>query len=254
MGALAEHVIGAYYRLLQSAARRAMSKTIVVVGFGPGVSTAVAERFGAEGFSVALIARSEARLSAGVEALRARKITAAAFPADASDPVAIRGAIAKARAELGQLGVIHWNAFGGQGFGDLLEVDPSNARRLFDVPIVGLLSAVQEALPDLKAALDGAVLVTNGAFGDLNPMIDSFAVALHAEGVAIGNAAKAKLVGLLATRLKDEGVYVGEVTIAGIVRGTGPESPGVPTIEGETIAEAFWGLYKARDDIRARVG
>ena len=35
-----------------------MSKTIVVVGFGPGISTAVAEKFGAGGFSVALVARN----------------------------------------------------------------------------------------------------------------------------------------------------------------------------------------------------
>lgn len=42
-----------------------MSKTIVVVGFGPGISTAVAEKFGAEGFSIALIARNEKRLAAG---------------------------------------------------------------------------------------------------------------------------------------------------------------------------------------------
>jgi NADP-dependent 3-hydroxy acid dehydrogenase YdfG len=48
-----------------------MSKTIVIVGFGPGVSSAVAEKFGAEGFSVALIARNLARLSAGVAALKA---------------------------------------------------------------------------------------------------------------------------------------------------------------------------------------
>jgi hypothetical protein len=124
---------------------------------------------------------------------------------------------------------------------------------VFDVAIVGLLSAVQEALSDLKAAPDGAVLVTNGAFGDLNPAIDAFAMALKAEGVALGNAAKAKLVGLLAARLKDEGVFVGEVTIAGVVKGTGPESPHVPTIEGEANADAFW-LYKARGDNRKRVG
>ena len=231
-----------------------MSKIIVVVGFGPGVSSAVAQKFGAEGLSVALIARSEARLTAGVDALKAKGVTAAAFPADASDPVAILGAIAKARAELGHIGVIHWNAFGGRGFGDLLGVDPTNTRALFDVAVVGLLSAVQEALPDLKAAGDGAILVTNGAFGDINPMMDAFAVALKEEGVALGNAAKAKLVGLLSARLKDEGVYVGEVTIAGVVRGTGPDSPGIPTIEGATIADKFWGLYKARDEIRARVG
>ena len=74
-----------------------MSKTIIIVGFGPGVSTAVAEKFGAAGFSVALIARSQSRLAAGVEALKAKGVAAAGFPADAGDPAAIRGAIAKAR-------------------------------------------------------------------------------------------------------------------------------------------------------------
>jgi NAD(P)-dependent dehydrogenase (short-subunit alcohol dehydrogenase family) len=231
-----------------------MSKTIIIVGFGPGVSTAVAERFGAEGFSVALIARSQARLTAGVEALKAKGITSAGFPADASDPVAIRSAIAKARSELGRVGVIHWNAYSGHGLGDLLAADPASVKNVFDVAIVGLLSAVQEALPDLKEARDGAVLVTNGAFGDLNPVVDAVAIKLKAEGVALGNGAKAKLVGLLAARLKDEGVFVGEVTIGGVVRGTGPEIPGVPMIEGEAVADAFWRLFKARGDVRARVG
>jgi NAD(P)-dependent dehydrogenase (short-subunit alcohol dehydrogenase family) len=231
-----------------------MPKTIVVVGYGPGVSTSVAEKFGAEGFSVALLARGEAKLAAGVEALKARGIAACAFPADAGDPASIRGAMAKARDTLGPIGVIHWNAFSGGGFGDLLAVDPATLPGVFDVALVGLLSAVQEALPDLKAAGDGAVLVTNGAFGELTPMIDGFAIAMGEVGVALGNAAKAKLVGLLSARLKGEGVYVGEVTIAGVVKGTGPDSPGVPTIEGAAIADAFWRLYQARDEIRARVG
>jgi NAD(P)-dependent dehydrogenase (short-subunit alcohol dehydrogenase family) len=231
-----------------------MPKTIVVVGYGPGVSAAVAEKFGAEGFAVALIARGEAKLAAGVEALKAKGVAAAAFSADASDPASIRGAIAKARAALGPIGAIHWNAYSGRDFGDLLALDPAALPGLFDVALVGLLSAVQEALPDLKAAGDGAVLVTNGAFGELNPMIDTIVLALGEVGVALGNAAKAKLVGLLSARLKGEGVFVGEVTIAGVVRGTGPEAPGIPTLEGADIAEAFWRLYKARDETRARIG
>ena len=231
-----------------------MAKTIFIVGYGPGVSAAMAERFGVEGFSVALVARTEAKLAAGVEALRAKGITADAFPADAGDPASIRGAIVAARAALGPIGVIHWNAFSGRGFGDLLTVDPARLPDLFDVALVGLLSAVQEALADLKAVGDGAVLVTNGAFGELSPMIDAIAIALGEVGVSLGNAAKAKLVGLLSARLRSEGVYVGEVTIAGVVRGTGPESPGMPTLEPSAIAEAFWRLYKARDEIRARIG
>jgi hypothetical protein len=96
--------------------------------------------------------------------------------------------------------------------------------------------------------------VTNGAFGEPNPIIDAVALSLGATGVAISNAAKAKMVGLLSARLKDEGVFVGEVTIAGLVKGTGPASPGFPTVEGSAIAEAFWRLYKDRSEVRARVG
>lgn len=231
-----------------------MTKTIVVVGFGPGVSTAVAEKFGGEGYAVALVARTEAKLAAGVEALRAKGVTAAAIPADAGDPASIRGAIRKAREALGPIGVVHWNAYSGGAVRDLLAVDPAALPGVFDVALVGLLSAVQEALPDLKAAGDGAVLVTNGAFGEINPMIDAFALMLREMGVPLGNAAKAKLVGLLSARLKDEGVYVGEVTIAGVVRGTGPESPGMPTLDPADIAGMFWTLFKGRDEVRARAG
>jgi NAD(P)-dependent dehydrogenase (short-subunit alcohol dehydrogenase family) len=46
-----------------------MSKTIVICGYGPGISAAVARRFGREGFQVALVARYAQRLAAGVAAL-----------------------------------------------------------------------------------------------------------------------------------------------------------------------------------------
>jgi NAD(P)-dependent dehydrogenase (short-subunit alcohol dehydrogenase family) len=227
-----------------------MPKTIVVVGFGPGISTAVAEKFGAEGFSVALIARNEDRLAAGVRALQARGVAAAAFPADAGDPAAIRAAIGKARAEFGPVTVIHWNAYGGAEAGDILTTDPAEVGGAFDVAVVGLLAAVQEALPDLKDK-DGAVLVTNGAFGYTNPQMDALAITLKTMGVALANAAKHKLVGLLSERLKGDGVYVGEVMVAGGVKGT--PFGGDAGIEASTIANRFWELYQARDEVRARV-
>jgi NAD(P)-dependent dehydrogenase (short-subunit alcohol dehydrogenase family) len=228
-----------------------MSKSIVVVGFGPGISTAVAEKFGAAGFTVALVARNEARLSAGVAALKAKGVAAVACPADAGDPAAIRAAIARARAELGPITVIHWNAYGGEAAGDLLTTDPAAVRGVFDVAVVGLLAAVQEALPDLKRTTEGAVLVTNGAFGEINPQIDAMATGMKVMGVALANAAKHKLVGLLAERLKGDGVYVGEVMVAGAVKGTA--WAGDTGIEASTIASQFWALYQARAEIRARV-
>jgi NAD(P)-dependent dehydrogenase (short-subunit alcohol dehydrogenase family) len=228
-----------------------MPRTIVVVGYGPGVSSAVAKRFGREGFAVALVARSEARLEDGVRALRANGVTAAAFAADAAEPALLRAAIARARAELGPITALHWNAFGGAGAGDLLAIEPAAALSVFDVAVVGLLAAVQEALPDLKGS-NGAVLVTNGAFGELTPQIDAYAVATRSMGVALANAAKHKLVGLLAERLWDDGVFVGEVMIAGMVKGT-PSDRGGSIIDPGVVADKFWELYQARSDRNARV-
>lgn len=230
-----------------------MSKTIVIVGFGTGISTAVAEKFGAEGFAVALVARSAERLAAGVAALKAKGIAAAGFTADASDPAAIRAAIGKARAGLGPISVLQWNAYGGGEAGDLTTSDPAAVRGVFDVAIVGLLAAVQEALPDLKNAKDGAVLVTNGAFGEISDQMDGYAVGLKLMGLALANGAKHKLVGLLSQRLKGEGVYVGEVMVAGTVKGTQFDTGAAGAIESSAIANAFWKLYRARGDIRTRI-
>lgn len=228
-----------------------VSKVIVIVGFGPGISSAVAEKFGAEGFSVALIARNRDRLASGVRALQKQGIAAAAFPANAGDPTAIRAAIGKARAELGPITVIHWNAISGTEVRELEAADPAAVRSVFDVAVVGLLAAVQETLSDLKSTKDGAILVTNGAFGETTPMMDEFAINLKAVGVALANAAKYKLVGLLAAQLRADGVYVGEVMVAGMIKGTPSDSGG--GIDSSVVANKFWELYQARSEVRAGV-
>jgi NAD(P)-dependent dehydrogenase (short-subunit alcohol dehydrogenase family) len=230
-----------------------MSKTIVIVGFGTGISAAVAEKFGAEGFSVAIVARNEAHLAAGVSALSAKGIAAAGFAADASDPAAVRAVLGKVRATFGPIAVIHWNAYGGAEAGDLATTDPAVVRSVFDVAVIGLLAAVQEALPDLRNAKDGAVLVTNGAFGELSEQMDAYAIGAKSMGLALANAAKHKLVGLLAQRLKDDGVYVGEVMVAGVIKGTRFDSGASDAIQASTVADRFWELYRSRGETRARV-
>jgi NADP-dependent 3-hydroxy acid dehydrogenase YdfG len=229
-----------------------MGKTMVVVGFGPGISKAVAEKFGASGFSVALVARNEERLAAGVKELAGKGIAAGAFRADATDPASIRSAVQRARKSLGPIAVIHWNAYGAGGAGDLLAADAAASRSTFDVPIVGLVAAVQEALPDLKESKEGALLVTNGAFGDLDPSVDAYAVQAKYMDLALANGAKHKLVGLLSQRLKGEGVYVGEIVINGTVKGSAWDSGG-GGVDPRDIAAKFWDLYRSRSEVSARI-
>ena len=57
---------------------------------------------------------------------------------------------------------------------------------------------------------------------------------------------------MLAQRLKGEGVYVGEVMVAGTIKGT-PWDKGNANLDASTIASKFWELYQARAEVRARV-
>jgi NADP-dependent 3-hydroxy acid dehydrogenase YdfG len=228
-----------------------MAKTIIVCGYGSGISAAVAEKFGKEGYSVAIVARSADKLTAAVKTLEGKGIKAAAFSADLGDPAAVRAVIGKARGALGPISAIHWNAYAGEA-GDLLTADPAAIHRALDVAVTGLLMAVQEALPDLKKE-KGAVLVTNGGFGFLDPKVDAMAVQINAMGLSMANAAKAKLVGLLAAKLRADDVYVGEVTVLTIVKGTAWDD-GKATLEASAIADKFWALLQARGETRAQIG
>lgn len=230
-----------------------MSRTIVIVGYGPGISTGVAETFGAQGFNIALVGRSAERLDAGVAALAAKNVTAAAFPADAGDTAAITAAIGRVRDRFGSITAIHWNAYGSGETGDLLTADPAAISGVFSVAIDGLVAAVAAALPDLKAAGDGAVLITNGAFGDLDPVIDGYAVSGNNMGLALANAAKKKLTGLLVQRLKPEGVHVGEVMIAGAIKGTAWAAGNPNPIEPARVGDAFYKLFSDRTDTSVRL-
>jgi len=227
-----------------------MAKTILVSGYGPGISTAVAERFGAEGFAVALAARNADRLAAGVKALEAKGIRAAAFPTDVSDPAAAKALVGKVRAALGPLTAIEWTAYS-SGAGDLLAADVPEVRAALDIAVTSLLAVVREALPDLKAQ-KGGILVVNGGLGYFDAQMEAAAVQWGSMGLAVANSAKHKLVGLLSQKLKPDGVYVGEAMVLGLVKGTAFDS-GNATIDPRTVAAKLWELYTARDQVTAEV-
>jgi NAD(P)-dependent dehydrogenase (short-subunit alcohol dehydrogenase family) len=226
-----------------------MAKTIIVGGFGPGIATAVAEKFGAVGFSVALVGRNAARLAAGVAALEAKGIKAAAFPADLGVPAAIKPLVAKVRETLGPISILHWNAYS-LSAGDALSADVAALQSVFDVAIVGLTLAVQESLADLKAA-KGAVLVTNGGLLFDDPKINELGGTRNLMGLSMGNAAKHKLVGMLSAKLKADDVYVGEVIVSGTIKGSAFDT-GNGNLDGSVVAQKFWDLYTARTDISAK--
>lgn len=225
---------------------RAMSKTILVVGFGPGISSGVAETFGKQGFAVALVGRTADRVAAGAAALVAQGVRAQGFVADASQPASLHAAIAQARAAFGPISAVHWNAYGG-GAGDFTTASGDELRAVFDVAIVGLVTTVQALLPDLKAE-KGAVLVTNGGLGMFDDKVDTIGAQFGLMGLSVANSAKHKTVRLLAKKLAPDGIYVGEVMVTGSVKGT-PFDRGGPTLEPSAIGARFWRLYQERTEL-----
>jgi short-subunit dehydrogenase len=228
-----------------------MPRTIIICGFGPGISKAVAERFGAEGFQLALVGRTADKLAAGVSALGAKGIKAAAFTADLSDPVSVREVVKKVRAALGPITVVEWTAYNA-GAGDLITADAAAIRAVLDVPVTCLLTAVQEALPDLRREKDAAVLVANGGLGYFDPKADAAGVQVNAMGLSLANAAKHKLVGLLAVKLKPENVYVGEVMVLGSVKESASDG-GRANVASAAVAAKLWDLYQARAAVTGEV-
>ena len=227
-----------------------MAKTIIVAGYGPGISTAVAEKFGAEGFQVALVGRSAEKLAAGVRSLEALGIKAGAFTADLGDPSAIRGVVEQVRAAFGPISVLEWTAYTpGNVGGDLLAATPEEVRSVFDVSVVGLLATVQALLPDLESER-GAVLVTNGGAGFVDPDMDAMITQYGMMGLGVANAAKHKLVGLLAKKLEPKGIYVTEIMISGVIKGTAFDQGQMPAIAGSTVAAKYWDLYTGRTVLR----
>jgi len=228
-----------------------MSKTIIVGGYGTGISRAVAKKFGAEGFSLALVARNAGTLGEAVKELEGKGLRAAAFPSDLADPEAVKQVVTKTRAALGPITAIVWTAYS-NGAGDLLATDAAAVRGVLDVAVTGLLAAVQAALPDLKQQKDGAVLAVNGGFGYVDETIDAMCVKANAMGLAMANAAKHKVMALLAQRLKREGVYAGEVTVLGVVKGTSWDD-GTGNVTPDAVAAKLWELFRARAAVFAEV-
>src|SRR3546814_9414194 len=92
----------------------------IITGVGPGTGAALARRFHAGGYRVAMLARDASRLGALAEELPG----SIAIGCDVGDPAALAQALDRAAAEGGDPKVLIHNAVGG-AIGSFLDVEPS---------------------------------------------------------------------------------------------------------------------------------
>lgn len=227
-----------------------MKNALLICGYGPGISHAVACRFGKAGHPVALIARNVERLTGAVAELAAEGIQAYAFPADLSDVDAIRRTITDVHDRVGPIGILHWNAFLDID-GDLLSTPPERLGQSVDLRVVSYIAAIQRCRDDL-AASKGTVLVTSGVMALDDPTINAFAVDYAA--LAISVAAQRKATHLLLHTLAPHEIHVGEVIVNGFVEGTPGGLGKSHTVSPTAVADQFWKLHTARREHSVIVG
>lgn len=178
-----------------------MADVVTVIGAGPGLGSAVARQFAARGASVALLARDAGRLRALAEPLGALPV-----PVDVADADSLRTALASVRQTLGDPTVLVYNV-GTNTTGRPSELPVDGVRAALLAGPVGLLVAVGEVLPAMRAAGRGTILVT-GSGQAVHPMAEFGAVGPQ-------KAAVRALALVLAEDLAPEGVHVTTITIAG---------------------------------------
>ena len=178
-----------------------MDKPVALItGVGDATGAALARRFAAGGYRVAMVARNAERL----RTLEAEIEGAKAFVCDVGDLEALAAMVAEVRATLGKPEVLVHNAVS-HTFATFLEADPEDLERNFRVNTTALLYLTRDLAPDMIAAGKGAIMVT-GNTASLRG-VPNYAL------FAPTKAAQRILAESLARDLGPKGIHVGYVTI-----------------------------------------
>lgn len=209
-----------------------MKKVLTIVGAGPGISRAVAKRFGHEGFVVVLIARDVNKLEGLRNELRAEDIDAYYFQGDAADAQVMETVLKRVEDQLGRTDVLLYNAAKSKAKG-ILDETAESLTEDFKTNVAGALTAVKSVIPKMISG-ESAVLITGGGLS-INPYYQY-------GSLAIGKAGIRNLAASLYQALQPKGIFVGTITIESYVSDENQKYN--PT----AIADLFWKMYKEKKE------
>ena len=218
--------------------------TIAIVGAGPGLGLAIARTFGRQGFSVALIARTQHKLDRLAADLGAEGITAAGFAADVLDRPSLVAALNAAAERFGAIDVLEYSPSDTAG-GVLAPVDvrdatPENVQPQIEYYLYGAMAAVDAVLPAMQAAGHGTIIVTTGA-GSVRP------VPMYGNVTAGGAALRNWALNRGTALASDEtGVHLAHVAIGVWMTDEAPADSRIPSRSPSDIAPLYWNLHTDR--------
>lgn len=211
--------------------------TIALVGAGAGLGTAIAHRFGKEGFSLALISRTLDHVQTIAGHLHAEGFTAHAYAADVRDRAALTSALGQAAADLGPIEVLTYSPVPQRDFlKPLLDTTVDDLAAAMEFSVYGPATAIRQVLPGMRELGRGTILFVNGGSGARpNAKVAGTSTAFAAEG------AYARM---LHDTLAPTGIRVRQLIVPGGI------TPGHPTHDPAVLADRLWALHTEPGDFR----
>lgn len=205
--------------------------TLLVVGAGPRLGGAIARRFGAAGYDIALLSHDEAAVAALGESLQEAGLTAGWAVADIADDAAVRAAIKRFEDHAGGIDVAVHNV---SVWRDVPVLELTTEQYLADVHAgaASLLTIAQAVAPGMIARGSGTIIATGSIAADSPP---SGAPTLSAQKAALRSLSRS-----LALELGPRGVHCAFVQINGNL--------GAPGFDPDAIADRYAQLVSQPND------
>jgi NAD(P)-dependent dehydrogenase (short-subunit alcohol dehydrogenase family) len=205
--------------------------SVLVAGVGPGLGIAVATRFAAIGYRVAMLARSGDRLAAMAARAPDRLV---AMPCDVTDPAQVSTAFEETERRLGPLACAVFNA-GAYRPGSILDIAPDDFEHCWRVGAFAGFLIGQAAARRMVARGSGTILFT-GATASLRG-------AANFANLAAPKFALRALAQSMARELGPRGIHIAHVIIDGQIGGTAAGDDGSRAPDSRLAPDAIAGVY-----------
>ncbi len=136
-------------------------RTVFVTGGGSGINLGIARNFAALGANIALCGRTQERLDAAAEELRALGAKACPVAADVRDYAALEAAFARSRAELGPMDVLVCGA-AGNFLVPAEKLSANGFKTVVDIDLLGSFNASRAAFAQLKETKGALIYISAG--------------------------------------------------------------------------------------------